>query len=261
MKEDFLSSALIQNDLDTRIIGRKIHYFQSVTSTNELAKQEAGQQTPEGIVIVAGQQTQGRGRLKRSWLTPEGNIALSVILYPDISIVKYLIMMASLAAALSITSVTGLETRIKWPNDVLIKGRKVCGILIETDIRTDKVNYAVIGIGINVNIGTEELSGVQTAATSLSIETSGELSRLKVITELLREMDRLYISLSSSSGGEVYEEWRDRLVTLGSEVRVTAGNTVYEGIAESVDPDGSLLVRGSDGKLNRVVAGDVTLRR
>lgn len=259
MTEDLLSAELISEGLETLLTGKKVLYYPEVGSTNETARQEAGRGAPEGTVVIAGKQTQGRGRLKRSWMTPEGNIALSVILYPQMAFMPSLIMVASLAAARAIESATGMETQIKWPNDVLINGRKVCGILIETDIRPERVNYAVIGIGINVNMKIEELAGVRTPATSLSHETGGEVSRLKILRALLENMDALYHILLS--GGSVFAEWRDRLVTLGQEVRVTAGDTAFEGIAESVNSDGSLIVRRQDGRLERVVAGDVTLRR
>lgn len=254
-----LSAELIMDGLDTRLIGRRILYYPRVTSTNEMAKKEAGRGIDEGAVVVAGEQTAGRGRLKRSWLTPEGNIALSVILYPEKPVLPSLIMMASLAVSRSIEAVTGLETQIKWPNDVLITGRKVCGILIESDIRNGRVNYAVIGIGININAGKDVLLEVQSPATSLNLEAGKEVSRLGVIRELIKAMDNLYSTITP--GGPVFSEWRERLVTLGKEVRVTSAEGVIEGVAESVDTDGSLLVRSHDGSLNRVVAGDVTLRR
>ena len=135
----------------------------------------------------------------------------------------------------------------------------MCGILIESDVRKEKIHYAVIGTGINVNVGKEVFSGIQTPATSLFLEAGKEVSRLLLTRELLTAMDNMYITLTS--GGSVFSEWRDRLVTLGKEVRVTSGEEVFEGIAESVDADGSLLVRRPDSSLNRVMAGDVTLRR
>lgn len=254
-----LSAELICSGLDTRIIGRNILYYPSVTSTNEIAKKEAGRGVEEGTVVIADEQTAGRGRLKRNWLTPAGNIALSVILYPEEQILPSLIMMTSLAVSHSIKAITGLETQIKWPNDVLINAKKVCGILIESDIRNEKINYVIIGIGINVNTGKDVLSGVQFPATSLNIESGKEISRLYIIRELIKAMDNLYGIITS--GGSVFNEWRDRLITLGKEVRVTSGKEIIEGIAESVEVDGSLLVRSPDGNLKRVVAGDVTLRR
>lgn len=259
MNENLVSAELIQAGLETRTIGGTVLYYPETTSTNEIAIHQAVHGAPEGTVVVAGIQTRGRGRLKRAWSTPEGNIALSVILYPDISSLHLLIMMASLAVLHAVEKVTGLKAGIKWPNDVLVNGRKVCGILIESDVRNDRVYYTVTGIGINVNIGEAILAGVLTPATSLLIETGKEVSRLGLIQELLRDMDRMYSSLKS--GEAIFDEWRNRLVTLGSEVRVTAGSEVIEGIAESVDTSGNLLVRDASGTLHRIVAGDVTLRR
>jgi BirA family biotin operon repressor/biotin-[acetyl-CoA-carboxylase] ligase len=256
---DALSAELIADGLKIRLIGQHVLYYPSVTSTNEMAKKEAGRGVQEGTVVIADEQTAGRGRLKRAWLTPAGNIALSVVLYPEKRILPSLIMMASLAVVHSIEAVAGLEAQIKWPNDVLINGRKVCGILIESDVRDEKINYAVIGIGINVSAGKDVLSGAQFPATSLNIEAGKEVSSLDVIRELIKALDTLYNTIAS--GGSVFSEWRDRLVTLGKEVRVSSGKEVFEGIAESVDSDGSLLVRKPDGSLNRVIAGDVTLRR
>ena len=255
---EILSAESIIDGLDTRIIGQRILCYPSVTSTNEIAKKEAKRGIEEGTVVLADKQTAGRGRLKRTWLTPEGNIALSVVLYPEIMTMPSLIMMTSLAVSHSLETIAGLETQIKWPNDVLINGKKVCGILIESDIRNNKINYAVIGIGINVNTGKHILSGLQFPATSLHLEAGREISRFQVIRELIKVMDNLYHTITS--GGSVFNLWRDRLVTLGKGVRVTSGEEVFEGIAESVDTDGSLLVRSPDGSLNKVVAGDVTLR-
>lgn len=257
--DDLLSAELITDGLETRVIGQRVLYYPSVTSTNEIARAEAGKGAREGTIIVAGEQTAGRGRLKRTWLTPAGNIALSIVLYPEKRILPFLVMMTSLAVSQSIEAVTGLETQIKWPNDVLINGRKVCGILVESDIRNDTLNIVVIGIGINVNAGKDVLAGVQVPATSLYVETGKEVSRLQIIRALLGGLDDLYHTINS--GGSVFGEWRDRLVTLGKEVRATSGKEVFEGIAESVDTDGSLLVRSPDGSVNRVVAGDVTLRQ
>jgi BirA family biotin operon repressor/biotin-[acetyl-CoA-carboxylase] ligase len=258
MTEDSLSANTIMEGLETRFIGRKVLYYPSVTSTNEIAKQEARRGAIEGTVIVTGEQTRGRGRLKRAWLTPEGNIALSIILYPDISYLPSVIMLASLAVVYSIEEVTGLKSQIKWPNDVLINGKKVCGILVESDVQGNAVNYTVIGIGININLKPADFPEIQLTATSLFNELGRGVPRLSLIQHLLVEIERLYLIVSNK--GSIYEEWRDKLVTLGKNVRITAGETVYEGVAESVARDGSLLLRGMDGRLTKIVAGDVTLR-
>ena len=253
-----LSAASVSKDLETRFVGQRVLYYPSLTSTMEVARQEAQQRAAEGTIILADEQTGGRGRLKRVWLSPQGNIALSVILYPSLSFLPSLIMLASLAVVHSIEAVTGLKAQIKWPNDVLIKGRKVSGILIESAVPRSTVNYSIIGIGINVNLKLADFPEIQSIATSLVGELGRNVSRPMVIRCLLIEIERLYLTLSA--GGSIYEEWRDSLVTLGRRVQAKIGETTYEGVAESVARDGSLLLHGSDGSLTRIVAGDVTFR-
>ena len=258
MVADSLSADSISRDLETRFVGQRVMYYPSLTSTMEAARQEAQQGVVEGTVVVAGEQTAGKGRLKRAWLSPGGNIALSVILRPGVADLSSLIMLASLAVVHSIETVTGLKSQIKLPNDVLINGKKVCGILIESDLQGNAVNYTIIGIGINVDLRPADFPEILPIATSLGGDLGRDVSRLSVIRCLLIEIERLYLTLSA--GGSVYEEWRDNLVTLGKRVRATTGETIYEGVAEAVDRDGSLWLRGLDGSLTRIVAGDVTLR-
>ncbi|MBA7688640.1 Bifunctional ligase/repressor BirA [subsurface metagenome] len=183
---------------------------------------------------------------------------MSVILYPSVVHLPSLIMLASLAVVHSIETLTGLKSQVKWPNDVLINGKKVCGILLESGVRGNIVDYAIIGIGINVNLRLSDFPEILATATSLSNELGRDVSRLNVIQRLLVEIERLYLVLKA--GGSIYEEWWDSLVTLGRRVRVKSGKTIYEGVAESVARDGSLLLRHSDGSLSRIVAGDATLR-
>ncbi len=258
MRRSNISPASITNELDTHIIGQRVIYYPRLSSTMMVAKQEAQLGAAEGTVIITGEQTAGKGRLKRIWLSPKGNIALSVILYPSLVYLPSLIMLASLAVVHSIEAGTGLRSQIKWPNDVLVNDRKVCGILIESSVRGNIVDYAIIGIGVNVNLRLFDFPEILSTATSLSDELGRDVSRLRVIRRLLVEVERLYLALQA--GGSIYEEWRDSLVTLGRRVRVKSGKTVYEGIAESVARDGSLLLRHSDGSLSKIVAGDVTLR-
>jgi len=258
MVEKSISPASITNNLETHFIGQRVIYYPSLASTMEVAKQEAQKGAAEGTVIIADEQTAGKGRIKRVWLSPKGSIALSVILYPGVAYLPFLTMLASLAVTHSIEAVTGLKSQVKWPNDVLINGKKVCGVLIESNVRGDIVDYAIIGIGVNVNLRLYDFPQIQPTATSLSDELGRDVSRLNVIRCLLVEIERLYLALLA--GGSIYQEWRDSLVTLGRRVRVKLGDTIHEGIAESIAEDGSLLLRHSDGSLSRIVAGDVTLR-
>ena len=259
MLEENLSPADISRNLKTDFIGKKVIAYPSLSSTNDIAKREAKKGAREGTVILAEEQTAGRGRLKRAWLSPKGSIALSIILHPTPTQLPYLIMVASLAVARCIEKVGGLETQIKWPNDVLIKGKKVCGILIESDVRGSAVDYAVIGIGINVNLKPADFPEIAATATSLAQELGREISRREMIRCLLVEAEKLYLALPE--GDSVFREWRDRLVTLGKEVELISGKTSYQGVAESVASDGSLLLRQPDGNLIKIVAGDVSLRQ
>jgi BirA family biotin operon repressor/biotin-[acetyl-CoA-carboxylase] ligase len=222
------------------------------------AKRLAEGGAAEGTVVIAEEQTAGRGRLGRDWLSPRGNIALSLILYPSVEQLTALNMLVSLAVAHSIEKVTGLKTEVKWPNDVLIGGRKVCGILVENAIRGKEVEWAVVGIGLNINLPLTSFPGAAIEATSLSQEAGRGVSREEVLKTLLEELEGLYSAWQS--GELIYEEWRNRLSTIGKEVRVRWGDGVVEGYAESVDDKGQLILRCRDGSVVEIPAGEVTLR-
>ncbi len=249
----------LAEELVTHFIGRNIIYYPRLSSTMDAARTEAGRGSPEGTVIIAGEQTGGRGRLQRTWLTPPGNIALSIILYPTLASLPYLVMVASLAVVRAIDKTTSLKPLIKWPNDILINGKKVCGILIENKVRTGEVAFAIVGIGINVGLRPENAADISTTATSLSSASVREVSLRLIAKYLFEEFERLYLQLPD--GGDIFTAWRDRLVTLGKSVSAPWGNNDITGIAESVDETGALLIRQSDNTLIRVVAGDVRLDR
>lgn len=258
MANDVISPPLITRGLPTRFIGQRVLYYPRLTSTMDIARWEARQKAPEGTVVIADEQTAGRGRIQRVWLSPKGSVSLSVLLYPSLTSLPYLVMLTSLAVVHAVEALTGLKSQIKWPNDVLINRKKVCGILVESDVRGDKVNYAIIGIGINVNNTMADSPEIAAIATSLRDEGGKEISRADLIRQLLIDIEKLYLTLPD--GSHIYDEWREKLVTLGKRVRVQSGQTVLEGIAESVDADGRLLLRHPDGTVTRVIAGDVSLR-
>jgi len=169
-----------------------------------------------------------------------------------------MVMLAALAVTYGIRSLTGLKPQIKWPNDVLIGERKVCGILIENDIRKDVLKHMIIGIGINVNLQIDQHPEIASFATSLSDQLGRPISRGEVLRSVLVEMDRLYIDLPQSE--RLFNQWKSNLVTIGLQVQVNMGNQIYTGLAESVTDDGSLMVRQKDGHLVKIIAGDVMLR-
>jgi len=258
MVEEELSAEAIAGGLGTRLIGRRVHYYPQVTSTNTLAKEMALRGEPEGSVVVAGEQTAGRGRLQRRWHSPKGNIALTIILYPPKEHLQRLIMVASLAVAEAVEHVSGLAAQIKWPNDVLVAGRKVCGILVESGVNGGGNTYAVVGIGVNVSLRAEDYPEIKDTAVSLAGESGGAVPRLTLVRRLLVEFERRYLSLRQDDS--VYRGWKDRLGTLGKKVRVTSGDSFTDGVAEAVNADGSLVLRLADGSAARIIVGDVSLR-
>lgn len=258
MTEDSLSPAFITDNLETHFIGQRVIYYPRLTSTMKVAKQEAQRGAAEGTVVIADEQTAGKGRIKRIWLSPRGSIALSIILYPTLSYLPSLVMLASLAVVHSLKAVTSLESQIKWPNDVLINGKKVCGIVLESNVRKNIVAYTIIGIGINVNFRLSDFPEIPPTATSLSDELGRDVSRVDMTRCLLVEIEKLYLALPDAES--IYQEWQKKLVTLGKKVQAKSGGTILEGIAESVTRDGRLILRHSNGSSTKIIAGDVTLR-
>jgi BirA family biotin operon repressor/biotin-[acetyl-CoA-carboxylase] ligase len=257
MTDEHLSSASITEGIHTRVIGRRVLIFQTISSTMDIARKEAMGKAPEGTAVVAELQTAGRGRLKRAWLSPEGNIAVSIILYPPRDCRNALIMLASLAVLNTIQAVTGLRCHLKWPNDVLIRGKKVSGILIETKSSPDGLDYAIFGIGINVNMRIAEHPEIKTIATSLADELGNTVSRTILLRHLFTELERLYLGLLS--GKSLYDEWQSHLSTVGKRVTVHSADEVLHGTAECVTEDGCLMLRCDDGSLKRITIGDVSL--
>jgi len=257
MGSDISKDAVLQG-LTTRFIGRNLAYYTTVSSTQDMAREAAKKGAPEGTTIIAEEQTQGKARLGRTWVNPPGVMATSVILHPEMSRLLRLTMVASLATSRCIEKATGLTTAIKWPNDVLINGKKVSGILCESALRGQSVDWAIMGIGINVNFDPRAFPEIADTATSLSSELGQDVSQLKVLLNLLHEIEQLYLALWE--GEPIHVEWGSRLETLGKQVEVTSGTHVEAGYAESVDSDGTLLLRRPDGTLVPIIAGEVTLR-
>ena len=245
-------------NLNTCFVGRHIIHYPSLPSTMEVARGAGWQGAVEGTVVIVEEQTAGRGRLQRSWISPRGGIALSIILRPSVQHLPQMIMLASLAVTNAIESVTGLQIGIKWPNDVLIGGKKVCGILIENQMRGSNLEFTVVGIGINVNMDPSVYPEIADIATSLSAELGQPVSRNELVRKLMVEVEKLYLDIKS--GQSLHQRWRERMVILGRGVKVFEEGKVEQGVAEDVDVDGSLLLRRSDGSLTRIIAGDVTLR-
>lgn len=251
----------IRRQLRTRWLGHDLVYLSSTTSTNDVARQAANDGKPEGLVVLAEQQSQGRGRLSRPWHAPAGtSILLSLLLRPTFPPLQLfcLTMLTASAAAAAIERVTDLPCHLKWPNDLQIRNRKVGGILTEAALAADRIDFAIVGLGINVNVASfpPELAN----ATSLLIELGKPVERPPLICCLLDEIEARYEIANSGQYAAIAQEWRSRLTTLGKEVIVTDGQWTAIGLAYDVDLDGTLLLRYADGSSARIVTGDITLR-
>jgi BirA family biotin operon repressor/biotin-[acetyl-CoA-carboxylase] ligase len=241
-------------------VGHEVVYLPQIGSTNDEARRLAGEGAPEGLLVITDYQDAGRGRLDRDWIASRGSsLLLSILFRPQLAAhqIQRLTMSCGLAVADAIESQTGLLAGLKWPNDLLIAGAKVGGILTEIGLQGTEVEYAVVGIGLNVNLDPVRLpAGLHMPATSLSHELGAEVARLPLLLTLLQGVEERYLALRV--GQSPHRDWVARLVTLGKPVTVTSSGQVLEGTAEDVDADGALLVRLADGRLKRVLAGDVS---
>jgi BirA family biotin operon repressor/biotin-[acetyl-CoA-carboxylase] ligase len=245
--------------LTTKVLGRNLLFEPSVGSTMDMARDAAAHGAPEGTLAVADEQTAGRGRLGRSWLTPPAtNLASTLLLYPTVSVLRSIAMITPLAIVRAVEDVAELRPDIKWPNDVQINGKKLAGILIETEDRGGATQPVLVGVGINVNFDPRDHEEIHDLATSLFVELGREVDREALLAAYLRRLEELYDD--ARAGREVAGVWKEHLVTLGLEVTATWPGGSAEGVAEDVDHDGALLVRTAAGRLERVEAGDVTLR-
>jgi BirA family biotin operon repressor/biotin-[acetyl-CoA-carboxylase] ligase len=247
----------------TRVVGREIHVFQETTSTNDVAALLARGGAKEGAVVFAESQTKGRGRMGRAWVSPAGKgLWFTLLLRPDIPSqgATQLTVAAATALSRAITLQTGIEPEIKWPNDILIGGRKVAGILTEMRAELDRVQEVLLGIGMDVNQEAGDFpDNLRRAATSLRIETGQKINRADLAVVVLRELDRDYQLVAEGQFERLAEQWAERCTTLGQQVSIRFGARVIRGRAESLDSDGALLVRGLHGHLERIVGGDVTV--
>jgi BirA family transcriptional regulator, biotin operon repressor / biotin---[acetyl-CoA-carboxylase] ligase len=236
-----------------------IHRYESVVSTNDIALRLANKGAPEGTVVVSREQSAGRGRQGRGWSSPaDAGLYLSLVLRPNHppDELWHSAFMAAVSAAEAIEHASGLSAAIKWPNDILIGGRKVCGILIETRNATDGAGYVVAGIGVNVNTRCfpPELVG---CATSIALELGKDVPVLNMEEALLQALDRRYEDYLQQGFPQLLEAWKRLDCTVGRTVVVHAGGSTIQGTAAAVDSSGDLMVQVADGRLIRVVAGEV----
>lgn len=245
------------------LIGRHLVCSGTTASTNTDAFRLAEEGAPEGAVVLADSQSGGKGRLGRRWESPAGvNLYCSVVLRPPLlpHEAPQLTFLSAVAVARTIEAVTGLVPAIKWPNDLLMGGRKVAGLLNEMSAETDRVGFVILGIGVNVNMRADQFpDGLRAPATSLMLETGTPLSRTAFAVRLFRELTAEYERFLRDGFEPVREAWSRRCTAFGREVSVDTGAGVLRGPFAGIDRDGALLLRGTGGSLERVLSGDVTV--
>ncbi len=258
---DKLSSAIIRENLGTLSVGTEIIILDSVDSTNDELKRLTAKNAESGLIIAAEQQTKGKGRLTRSWSSGNGGIYFSLLLRPDLppTDIAGITLAAGYGVCLAIREYTGLDAKIKWPNDVIIGRKKVCGILTEMAAQTDRVDYVVIGIGINVNTETfpDEISS---KASSLFIESGKKIDRNDFFRCVIKKLDTVITSFMASFSAEDMSDFRNLCATIGREVSVERNNHTISGIAEDVTDSGELVILDNSGNKFTINSGEVIVQ-
>ncbi len=262
---EILSGFQLTCGLETNFIGNNMYVYDSVSSTNKLARQLAEEGEVEGTVVIAEKQTAGKGRMGRQWVSPPaGGLWMSIILKPDIkpNNVACLTLVIGLAICKGLRELTDLNIGLKWPNDLVIGGKKVCGILMELSAEVDRVNYIIAGIGLNINLEAYHFPDeLRRTATSLYMESGQRYSRIRVAQHILCSIEQYYIRfLQTKSLAEMKEEYKKLSTVLGKDVVITTSNTnIYGRVVDFYD-DGSILLLDDENVQHKILSGDVSLR-
>lgn len=253
---DKLLSHEIMWGLKTKVIGKKIYSYASIDSTNNIAYKMAEEGADEGSVIVAEEQKKGKGRIGRSWSSPKGGIYFSLILRPGMvpTEVSKLTLVAAVSVAQAIRELTGISALIKWPNDILVNNKKLCGILTELKAEQDQTSFVILGVGINVNT---KPSLLPKHATSITKELGRDFPKVDLMRKLLKNIETHYILFKNNKFKDIIGEWKDLSAILGSRVKVMDKAHNIEGMAIDVDEGGALIVRLDNGLNERILAGDI----
>lgn len=260
---DLLNREELSYDLQTTFMGKEMCTYKSLGSTNQEAKKLALEGLDNGAVIIADEQTAGKGRRGRTWVSPAGTgIWMSILLRPDIQPqnASMLTIVAGLAVCEVIREFTGLKAEIKWPNDIVLGGKKICGLLTEMNSEIDYINFIVVGIGINVNVESfpEELGHI---ATSLLLEGGQSYSRKMLVKRILERFERYYLEfLKTEDLRSIIESYNSHCVNIDRQVRVISKHKELQGIVKEVTPKGELIVVDDEGTEHVIMSGEVSVR-
>ena len=262
-RPDILLPQEIQRGLSTSYIGKEIYYFPELKSTNIIAKEKAlhgAEGINEGTLIIAERQSAGKGRLGREWFSPVGGIWFSIILYPQLSpsYISRITLMTAVAAVKAIKICTQIKSQIKWPNDILINEKKVCGILTEMSAELDIINWVVVGIGVNVNIKQQEFpEDIREKTTSLKEVLGKKVLRVKLVRVFLQEFEKYYEILKRREFSFILKEWKLYSHTLGKKIRVDMGERIISGEVVDINEEGVLILKKEDGELIEIISGTI----
>jgi BirA family transcriptional regulator, biotin operon repressor / biotin---[acetyl-CoA-carboxylase] ligase len=262
-RPDILLSVEIQSNLHTRYIGKQIYYYDRVDSTNSVAKdfiKDKEMNLQEGTVIIANEQSAGRGRLGRTWHSPHGGIWISIVLFPDLepAYISKITLMTAVVLIQSLKALFDIPVLIKWPNDIIIEDKKLCGILTEMSAESDKINYVVVGIGINANIKIEKFpKEIQGQSTSLEEILGKQITKIKLTQLLFENFEKYYDLLLRKQFSTILKEWKLNAQTLGKRITIISGEQSITGEAVDITTEGALVIKTEDGNKVQILSGTV----
>jgi len=260
---DSLHPLAVRPGLTTRILGRHMEHREEVESTQRVLRELARDGAPEGTVVLAERQARGRGRRQRGWVSLPGGVALSVLFTPRLAPdrISQFLLLAGVAAAEAVNEQSRVRAGLKWPNDVLLRGKKIGGILAEMSSDAERIEHLILGMGLNLNTQEDEIPfDMRDEATSVLAATGSGVSRPRLVRDILTRLERSYHRLLQEGGSPVREQWLRHNVTLGRRVRAETDSAVLHGVAKDIDDSGALLLQDDTGREHRLLAGDISLR-
>ena len=255
----------ITRDLKTQLIGKRVYYFEEIDSTQNFAQNIAADKKENGTIIIAEKQTSGRGRLDRKWTSPKGGIWFSLIIHPkfDVSSSTLIPILSAVALSKSIKSVLGIETEVKWPNDITMNGKKVAGVLVDASFQTNSIDYLILGIGINFDIDAKKLEKRLTKTPNFygidSLRGKENKTPPKtLLKEFLLQFEKNLFQLDKGEKSKIIKEWTKRAAGIGKKITINTSNGKISGISQGIDNDGALKIK-TRNKIQKIYVGDVVL--
>ena len=255
----------ITRDLKTKLIGKRVYYFEEIDSTQNFAQNIAADKKENGTIIIAEKQTSGRGRLDRKWTSPKGGIWFSLIIHPkfDVSSSTLIPILSAVALSKSIKSVLDIETEVKWPNDITMNGKKVAGVLVDASFQTNSIDYLILGIGINFDIDAKKLEKRLTKTPNFyGIDSlrgkEDKTPPKKLLKEFLLQFEKNLFQLDKGEKSKIIKEWTKRAAGIGKKITINTSNGKISGISQGIDNDGALKIK-TRNETKKIYVGDVVL--